>query len=125
MIRILQGLKRLLFGSTYKFTSRKSSTSLSGSSWTPIFTEMTETPMKLISIEFLTEKTVPIEYRIIVNNEKVFPFGEFSNVESGITRNFLLPVEVATNEYLQIEVRGSINDKSVVILSELAVIEVV
>ena len=123
--KILNGLKRLLYGETYCFTTRKGSTSLSGASWVPIFTEMTETPMKLISIEFLKESTNPVEYRIVVNNVKIFPFGDFSNFESGASRNFLIPISISAGEYLQIEIRGSINDKSVVIMSELALIEVV
>ena len=121
--QIWNGLKRLIMGSTYKFTTRKGSCSLSGASWVEIFCEMTETPLKLISVEFLKESTNAVEYRVTVNNEKIFPFGDFSQVEN-VTRNFLIPVEVAANEYLKIEVRGSINDKSVVILSELAVVEI-
>lgn len=122
--QIYNGLKRLIMGSTYKFFTRKSSTSLLGASWTSIFTEITENPIKLISVEFLTEKTVPVEYRICVDGQKIFPFLDYSHVESGISRNFMLPINIASNSYLQIEVRGSINDKSVVILSELACIEV-
>ena len=123
--KILNGLKRLLYGETYCFTTRKGSTSLSGASWVPIFTEMTETPMKLISIEFLTEKDIQCEYRIVCNGSKIFPFVDFSQIKNGVTGNFLIPIEIASNEYLQVEVRGSINAKNVIIMSELALIAVV
>ena len=123
--KILNGLKRILFGSTYKFTTRKGSTSLSGASWVPILTERTETPVKLISIEFITEKDIIAEYRIVVNGDKTFPFADFSQIKSQVTGNFLIPVEVAVGEYLQVEVRGGINTNNVIILNELAVIEVV
>lgn len=122
--KIYRGIKRFLFGSTSYFTTRKGSTSLLGASWISIFTEITENPIKLVSVEFLTEKTVPVEYRICVDGQKIFPFSDCSHVESGISRNFMLPINIASNSYLQIEVRGSINDKSVIILSELACIEV-
>lgn len=123
--QILNGLKRILLGSTYKFNIRKGSTSLNGASWVPIFTEMTETPVKLVSVTFLMENQVSGEYRIVVDGEKIFPFGDCSNIESGITRNFLIPVEVAAGSFLQIEVRSGINNKNVVILDEIAVIEVI
>lgn len=123
--KILNGLKRILFGSTYKFTTRKGSTSLSGASWVPILTERTETPVKLISIEFITEKDIIAEYRIVVNGDKTFPFADCSQIKSQVTGNFLIPVEVAVGEYLQVEVRGGINTNNVIILNELAVIEVV
>lgn len=123
--KIYRGIKRFLMGETYKFATRKGSTSLNGSSWVPIFTERTETPVKLISIEFLTEKDVNCEYRIVVDGEKIFPFGDFSKVESDVTRNFMLPISVAAGEYLQVEVRSGINNKNVIIMSELAIIEVI
>ena len=123
--QIFNSIKRILYGETYKFTTKKSSTSLMGSSWTPIFSEMVENPLKLVSIEFLTEKDVICEYRILVNGEKVFPFTDCSNMENGVTRNFLIPIKIAADSYLQIEIRSGINNKNVVIMSELAVIEVI
>lgn len=123
--QILNGLKRLLFGETYKFSTRKDSTSLSGSSWTEIYHEMTETPLKLISVEFLTEKDVMVQYRIVVDGIPIFPFGEFSHVENEITRNFMIPIHVASNSFLQIEIRGVKDAKNVIILNELALIEVI
>lgn len=123
--KILNGLKRILFGSTYKFTTRKGSTSLSGASWIPIHTEMTETPLKLVSIEFIIENEVIAEYRIVVNGDKIFPFGDCSQIKNHVTGNFLIPIEIAANEYLQVEVRGGIKANNVIILNELAVIEVI
>ena len=123
--QIYNGIRRLVMGSTYRFCSRKGSCSLSGASWTEIYHEMTETPLKLISVTFLTEDTVPGEYRIVVDGEKIFPFGDFSNIENGITRNFLIPINVSAGSFLQIEVRSGINNKNVCIMDELAVIEVI
>ncbi len=122
---LINSLKRLLYGNTYRFTTRKDSISLNGSSWVPIFTETTKIPLKLISIEFLTEKGIPCEYRIIIDGEKIFPFTDCSNIENGISRNFLIPINVAADSYLQVEIRSGINNKNVVIMSELAVIEVI
>lgn len=125
MINILQGLKRFFYGSTYKFSTRKGSTNFNGPSWIPIFTETTKNPIKLISIEFLTEKDVLCEYRIVVGGEKIFPFNDYSKIENGVSRNFILPIEVAASEYLQIEVSSDVGNKNVIIMSELACIEVV
>ena len=122
--QILNGIKRLLLGETYKFATRKGSTSLSGASWTEIYRETLEYPTKLISIEFLTEKDITTEYRIVVDGEKIFPFGDFSVVENGVTRNFMLPISVAAGSFLQVEMRSDINNKNVVILNELAVVEI-
>lgn len=123
--KIYCGIKRFLFSSTSCFTTRKGSTSFAGASWTQIYKEMTETPLKLISITFLLENTISGEYRIVVNGEKIFPFGDFSQIESGVTRNFILPVSIAAGSFLQIEVRSGINNKNVVIMDEIAVIEVI
>ena len=123
--KILNGFKRLLYGETYCFTTRKGSTSLSGASWVPIFTERTETPLKLVSIEFLTEKDIIAEYRIVVNGDKIFPFADFSMVQNGVTGNFITKINVAANSYLQVEIRGGIDAKNVIIMNELACIAVV
>lgn len=123
--KIYQGIKRFLFGSTSCFTTRKGSTSFTGASWTQIYKEMTKTPLKLVSITFLLENTIPGEYRIVVNGEKIFPFGDFSQIENGVTRNFILPVNIVAGSFLQIEVRSGINNKNVIIMDEMAIIEVI
>ena len=122
--KIYQSIKRFLFGSTSCFTTRKGSTSFAGASWTQIYKEMTETPLKLISITFLLENTISGEYRVVVDGEKIFPFGDFSQIESGVTRNFILPIDIAAGSFLQIEVRSGINNKSVIIMDEFAVVEI-
>ena len=124
MIKILQGLKRLLYGSTYKFTTRKGSTSFRGASWVEIYREMLKDPVKLISISFLMENQVTGEYRILCDGTPIFPFGDFSQIENGVTRNFLIPISVAAGSFLQIEVRSGINNKNVIIMDELAVVEI-
>lgn len=123
--KIYQGIKRLLFGSTYKFTTRKGSGTFNGASWTELYRETLKYPMKLISIEILVEKDIMGEFRVCVDGQKVFPFTEFSKIESGVTRNFLIPVSIAAGSFIQIEVRGAIKSKAVIILSELAIIEVI
>ena len=122
--KILRGIRRLFMGSTYHFSTRKGSTSLNGSSWQEIYREMVEYPLKLISIEFLTEKDVSCEYRIVVDGKKIFPFTDCSNMQNGVSRNFLLPINIGSCDFLQIEVRSGINNKNVVIMNELAIIEV-
>ena len=123
IIKILNGLKRLLFGSTYKFTTRKGSTSLNGASWTTIYKEMTNDPLKLISIEFVADAAIPPEYRIVVDGEKIFPFVDVAEMKKG-TMTFLMPINIAANSYFEVEIRGSIKDHGVVIMREMAVIEV-
>ena len=124
MIKILKGLRRLIYGETYKFTTRKGSTSLNGASWTTIYEEMTDDPLKLISVEFVADTGVPPEYRIVVDGEKIFPFGDVAEMKKD-TMTFLMPISVASNSYLEIEIRGQIKDKGVVIMRELAIISVI
>lgn len=123
--KIYQGIKRILMGETYKFNTRKGSTSFNGASWVEIYKEMIEFPLKLISVTFIMENTIPGEYRIVIDGEKIFPFGDFSQIENGVTRNFIIPINVATGSFMQIEVRSGINNKNVVIMDELAIIEVI
>jgi hypothetical protein len=121
--QILRGIRRLFMGSTYHFTTRKDSSTFNNASWTELYHEVTEYPIKLISIEILTEKDIQGEYRICVNSEKIFPFGDSSKIDN-MTRNFLVPISVAADSFLQIEIRSGIQNKSVCILSELAVVEI-
>ena len=122
--KIINGIKRLFFGSTFSFQIRKGSCSLSGASWTEIYKEMTKTPLKMISATFITENDINVEYRIVVDGEKIFPFGYSSKIENGVTRGFIVPIEVAAGSYMQIEVMGQINAKNVIIMDELAVVEI-
>ena len=124
MIKILQGLKRLLYGSTTIFSTRKGSSTLKGSSWVEIYREMTKTPVKLISIEFVTENNVVAEYRIVIDGVKAFPFGDRSAIQSGVTGNFLIPIEVSAGSLLQVEIRGQVKSENVIILNEMAVVEI-
>ena len=121
--QIYNGIKRILFGSTMKFTTRKGSSNFYGASWTELYRETLKYPIKLVSIEILTEKEVTGEFRIMVNGEKIFPFGSSNKIDSGITRNFIIPIEISSGSFVEVEIKGSLNDNSVCILSELAVIE--
>ena len=123
--KFYHGIKRFFIGSTDKFCTRKSSTSFNGASWVQIYKEMTKTPLKLVSITFLMEDQINGEYRVVIGGEKIFPFVEYSQIENGTTRNFIFPINVAAGSYLQIEVRSGINNKNVVIMDELAIIEVI
>ena len=124
MIKILKGLRRLIYGKTYKFTTRKGSTSLNGASWTSIYHEMTENPLKLVSIEFVADTEIAPSYRLLVNGDKYFPFSDIAEMKKD-TMTFIIPISIAANEYLDIEIRGQIKDKGVVIMRELAVVEVI
>jgi len=124
MIKILKGLRRLIYGETYKFTTRKGSTTLNGASWVSIFSEMTNDPIKLISVEFVTDTSVPPEYRICVDGEKIFPFGDVAEMRKD-SMTFLMPISIAAGSFLQVEIRGSIKDTGVVIMREMACIEVI
>lgn len=122
---ILQWIKRSIYGSTYKFTTKKGSTSFNGASWISVFNETTKYPSKIVSITFMMENKTPGKYRIVIDGEKIFPFGDFNSIDNGVTRNFIIPIAVAANSYLQIEVRSEINNKNVIIMDEMAMIEVI
>ena len=122
---IYNGIKRLLFGSTYKFVTRKGSCTLNGASWVEIYKEMTENPVKLISLSFIQQADIKSQYRIMIDGEKIFPFSNDANIENGTTRNFIIPIKISSGSYLQIEVRSDIKMKNVLIMDELAMIEVI
>lgn len=122
MINIIQNLKKLIFGATSYFMIKKGSCSLRGASFVEIYRETTNYPVKLMGISFLKEKDVPVEYRICVNGEKVFPFDDYNMIEN-IPRNFMIPIEIAAGSLLIIEVRGGINNKNIIVLDELDVVE--
>ena len=121
--RFLNGIKRLIYGSTTHFGVWQDSCALSGTSYVPILSKTLDYPITIAAVEFLTEKDIKAQFRIVVNGVKVFPFGEDNVVENGVNRA-LMPVEIADGSYLQIEVRGvESTQKNVIILNELNIIE--
>ena len=60
----------------------------------------------------------------MVDGIKAFPFGEYTQIQNGVTGNFLIPIEIAAGSLLQVEIRGQIKSKNVIIMNEMAVIEV-
>lgn len=123
--KIINGLKRLLFGSTFKFTTKKGSCTLKGASWVEIYKDMPKNPIKLISVSFVQQNDVKTQYRIMVDGEKIFPFGSDTIIENEVTRNFIIPIEISAGSFVQIEVRSDIKMNNVLILDELALIEVI
>lgn len=120
---MFRGIKRLICGYTSHFNVWKDSCALAGKSFESILSRRVEYPTTICAIEFLMEKDCKAMYRIMVDGIKVFPFNEENKVENDLNRQ-LIPVKIAAGSYLQIEVRGIDPDqKNVVILNELDVIE--
>ena len=120
---ILSIVKRLIYGATSFFCIKKGSCALSGKSFVPIYEEMTKLPMEIHSLEFTCEEKIPKMFRITVDGEKVFPYTDESQIQPNKTM-FVTPVKIAVGSYLQIEVKSTISeDKSVIILSELCIVE--
>lgn len=122
--KIYKGIKRLIFGSTTKFTTEKRSTTLSGGSFTGIYSELLENPEYLMSIEFLTDDSSKKFFRIVANGVKLFPFGDDAEIRKGIM-TFSTPIEVAAGSFLQVEIRDEMNSKEIVIMQELAFVELI
>jgi len=116
------GLKRLFFGSTSVFAVRNGSAAFNGASFTTVYEERTQYPLRIVGIQFAIQTDAFGEWRITVNEEKVFPFSDINSMDSEFHN--LMPIEIAAGELLQIEVKSRNADhKGVVILQELDVIE--
>ena len=119
---LLNALKRLIYGATTHFSIIQSSCALQGASFISLWTERMEYPCQIVALEIKVENKHQTMWRIIVDGEKVFPFADENSVADGLVH--VMPVEVAAGSMVSIEVRGmSASDKSVVILSELNLIE--
>ena len=122
--QIYNGIKRLLFGPTSYFVIRQGSSAFRGSSFVRVYREVIEYPMKILGIQFLGQKQNLGEYRILVDGEKIFPFGDVNSIEVGVLRNFVMPIEVSAGSLLEIEVRsGNPAERSVIVLDELDCLE--
>ena len=122
--QIYNGIKRLLLGSTSYFEIRQGSCAFRGRSFVTIYRERVRYPVNIMAIQFLFQGTGVGEYRICVNGNKVFPFADTNPIEPSVLRNFIVPIRVAAGALLEIEVRGSDpNERSVVVLDELDVVE--
>lgn len=122
--QIYNGIKRLILGSTSYFEIRQGSCAFRGRSFATIYRERVEYPMNIMGIQFLYQGSSVGEYRICVDGDRVFPFSDTNPIESGVLRNFIVPIKVAAGSLLEIEVRGGdANERSVVVLDELDVVE--
>ena len=122
--QIYNGIKRSLFGPTSHFAVRQGSSAFRGSSFVEIYREDVEYPMKILGIQFLGQNQCLGEYKILVNGEKIFPFGDTNPIEVGTLRNFIVPINISSGSLLAIEIRSSNSqEKSVIVLDELDVVE--
>jgi len=118
----LNVLKRAIYGRTSHFVIKQGSTAIQGTSFVELYQESTKYPMVLLAFDIKVEKGVRAKWRICVDGEKVFPFGESNVIPEGTVN--IVPVEIAANSYLTVEVRGTVsNAADVVILAEMNTIE--
>lgn len=117
-MQIINGLKRLLYGSTTYLQIKQGSTSLRGTSYVELYRELTEYPTTIVSFEMKKESKNKAEFRILADGEKIFPFTSCNDVPEGLVN--IIPIDVAANSLLTIEIKGCTpNDGFVVILAEL------
>lgn len=120
-MQVMNILRRIMYGPTSKFMVKQGSTSLRGTSFVDLYTERSECPIQIVSLDIKTEKNIVAEWRICVDGEKVFPFSEANTVLDGVVN--IIPVDISAGKHLSVEIRGKtpkVGD--VAILKELAVI---
>lgn len=119
---IYNGLKRILFGATTYFTVRSGSVPLNGSSFVSVYGERTKTPIKIVGIQFAVEPSSQGEWRVTVDGERIFPYGETNPLDSD--HHSLVPIEIAAGNRFEVEVRSRNKEyRGIVILEELNTIE--
>ncbi len=114
-------VKRMIYGRTSHFVIKQGSTALRGVSFVELYRERTEYPMTILALDIKMEKNVVAQWNICVDGEKVFPYGETNQIPEGMVN--IVPVEIAADSLLTVEVRGQPNASDVVILVEMDVIE--
>jgi hypothetical protein len=117
-MQILNGLKRLIYGATTHLTIKQGSTSLRGTSYVELYRELTEYPTTIVSFDIKKESKNKAEFRILADGEKIFPFSLNNEIPDQLVN--IIPIDVAADVLLTIEVKGCTqNDGFIVILSEL------
>jgi len=120
-MQLIDSMKRLIYTPTSYFTIQTGSTTLRGISFVELYKERLIYPIQILALDIKIEKNVVAEWRICVDDEKVFPFSDVNTVPDGIVN--IIPVEVAAGKLLTVEVRGtSPKATNVVILTEMDVI---
>jgi hypothetical protein len=121
-MQLIDGIKRLIYGSTTHFEIKQGSTALNGTSFVELYKERLEYPISVVSFEMKCESKNKAEFRFLSNGTKIFPFINSNNVPDTLVN--IIPVDISAGSLFTIEVKGaSPNDKFIVILSELDVIE--
>jgi len=117
-MKIINGLKRLLYGSTTYFTIKQGSVALRGISFVELYREQLEYPTTIVGIDIKMESNNKAEFRIACDGEKIFPFGDTNTVPDMPVA--LMNIEVAAGSLLTVEVKGMVpKDSFVVVLSEM------
>ena len=119
---IYNGIRRLLFGPTSVFAARSGSVPITGSSFASVYSERSQYPLRIVGINFRVDPSAQGEWRVTVNGEKIFPYGEVNALDSGY--HSLIPIEIPAGERYHVEVRSrSSTYNGIIILEELDIIE--
>ena len=119
---IYNGIRRLLFGPRSVFAARSGSIPISGSSFASVYSERVQYPLRIVGINFRVDPSAQGEWRVTVDGEKIFPYGDVNAIDTGY--HSLVPIEIPAGERFGIEVRSRNQTyNGIVILEELDVIE--
>ena len=117
-MQLIDGLKRLIYGSTTYFKVKQGSVPLNGVSFVGLYTERLEYPTTVISFDIKCEGKSKAEFRFTCDGEKVFPFTAANAVPEGLTS--VIPIAFPAGSLMSLEVKGmATKDSFIVVLSEM------
>lgn len=117
-MQFIDGIKRLIYGSTTHFQIKQGSTPLNGTSYVELYKERLEYPTTVLSFDIKCEGKSKAEFRFTCDGEKVFPFTAANPVPDGLTS--VIPVDFPAGSLMCLEVKGMApKDSFIVVLSEM------
>ena len=117
-MQLIDGLRRLIYGSKTQFQIKQGSVPLNGVSFVGLYTERLEYPTTVISFDIKCEGKSRAEFRFTCNGEKVFPFTLANAIPEGLTS--VIPIEFPAGSLMSLEVKGMApKDSFIVVLSEM------
>ena len=117
-MQILNGVKRLLYGSTTHFEIKQGSTPLNGTSFVELYKERLEYPTTVVSFDIKCEGKSKAEFRFTCDGEKVFPFRDSNEIPDALTS--VMPISFPAGSLMVLEVKGKVpRDSFIVVLSEM------
>jgi len=117
-MQIIDGIKRLIYGSTTHFQVKQGSTPLNGTSYVELYKERLEYPTTVLSFDIKCEGKSKAEFRFTCDGEKVFPFTAANAIPDGLTS--VIPIDFPAGSLMCLEVKGlTPKDGFIVVLSEM------